>query len=187
MKYKLLIILLVFPLIAHLQPSKDKDAPYFKHQSYPDIKLILTDSTTIFNKENLPKDKTVALIFFSPDCEHCQHTAQEIVQKMDSLQNIVMVWNGPSYIPLTDTKTFYEKYELNKYPNIIMGKEVAYFMPIFYRIEITPYAAIYKNGSFYTELRNSITVKDLIAISNNTYQIPDYSSDLKKNKKGKNK
>ncbi len=187
MKYKFLLILLVVPFVAHLQPSKDKDAPYFKNHSYPDIKLLLTDSTTIFTKNNLPKDKTVAFIFFSPDCEHCQHTAKELVTKMDSLQNIIMVWNGPSYLPLTDTKAFYEKYELNKYPNIIMGKEMAYFMPIFYRIEITPYAAIYKNGIFYTELRSNITVKDLIAINNNSYQIPDYPLEKNKNKKGKKK
>ena len=189
MKFKFFLILLAVPFVAHLQPSKDKDAPYFKNHAYPDIKLLLTDSSTIFTKNNLPTDKTVAIIFFSPDCEHCQHTAKELVTKMDSLQGMVLVWNGPSYLPLEDTKAFYEKYELYKYPNIIMGKEVAYYMPIFYRIEITPYAAIYKNGTFYTELRNGITVKDFIAINNNSYTIPDFSKaeiqDKKKNKKGK--
>lgn len=191
MKLHIFLLLFILPSIAFLQPSKDTSAPYFKSHSYPDIKLLLTDSTTIFTKNNLPKDKIVALIFFSPDCEHCQHTAQELVKKMDSLQDIVMIWNGPSYSPLSDTKAFYEKYQLNNYPNIIMGKEMAYFMPIFYRIEITPYVAIYKNGIFYTELRNGFTAKDLIEISNNTYTIPTYSQtpieEKKKNKKGKKK
>ena len=191
MKLHIFLLLFILPSIAFLQPSKDTSAPYFKSHSYPDIKLLLTDSTTIFTKNNLPKDKIVALIFFSPDCEHCQHTAQELVKKMDSLQDIVMIWNGPSYSPLSDTKAFYEKYQLNNYPTIIMGKEMAYFMPIFYRIEITPYVAIYKNGIFYTELRNGFTAKDLIEISNNTYTIPTYSQtsieEKKKNKKGKKK
>jgi thiol-disulfide isomerase/thioredoxin len=191
MKFHLITLLFLSPSIAFLQPSKDTSAPYFKNHAYPNIKLLLTDSATVFTKADIPKDKTVALIFFSPDCEHCQHTAQELVKKMDSLQDILMVWNGPSYLPLADTKAFYEKYQLNQYPNIIMGKEMAYFMPIFYRIEITPYIAIYKNGTFFTELRNGFTAKDLIEISINNYSIPTYATppiiDKKKNKKGKKK
>lgn len=191
MKFKLLLTLLFLPTVAFLQPAKDADVLHYKNQSYPDIKLLLTDSATIFTKIDLPKDKTVVLIFFSPDCDHCQQTANELVKKMDNLKDIIMVWNGPSYLPLADTKSFYERYQLINYPNIIMGKEMAYYMPIFYRIEITPFAAIYKNGMFYTELRNGITVKDLIAINNNTYTIPKYPSTIieekKKNKKGKKK
>ncbi len=191
MKIKLLLTFLLLPVIAFLQPSKDTSAPYFKNHFYPNIKLLLTDSIKVYTNAAIPKDKTVAFIFFSPDCEHCQHTAKELVKKMDSLQNILMIWNGPSYLPLADTKAFYEKYQLSNYSNIIMGKEMAYYMPIFYRIEITPYVAIYKNGIFYTELRNGFTAKNLIDISNNNYTIPIYPSnqkeDKKKNKKGKKK
>ena len=191
MKIKLLLTLLLIPAIAFLQPSKDTSAPYFKSHSYPNIKILLTDSVTVYTKADIPINKTVAFIFFSPDCEHCQLTAKELVKKIDSLQNILMIWCGPSYLPVADTKAFYEKYQLNQFPNIIMGKEMDYYMPIFYRIEITPYVAIYKNGIFYTELRNGFTAKDLIYISTYNYIIPTYptepSHEKKKNKKGKNK
>lgn len=169
MRFIFLVLLSCIPAIAFLQPSKDKEAPYFKNNGYPDIQLLLTDSATVFTKTSLPADKTVAIIFFSPDCEHCQHTVNEMIPKMDSLSNLVMVWNGPSYIPLADVKAFYEKYQLANYSNIVMGKEVNYFLPLHYRIEVTPYAAIYKNGKLFTEFRKSIEVADLIAIANNTY------------------
>jgi thiol-disulfide isomerase/thioredoxin len=172
MKRILSFIFIILPAIAFLQPSTDKDAPYFKNNGYPDIKLLLTDSATIFTKADLPTDKTVVLIFFSPDCEHCQHTAKEMIKKMDSLSNLVMVWNGPSYLPLEQVKEFYKHYHLANYSNIVMGKEMSYFMPLHYRIEITPYAAIYKNGKFFTEFRKGIELEDLIAIANNTYIVP---------------
>jgi thiol-disulfide isomerase/thioredoxin len=172
MKKILSFIFILLPAIAFLQPSKDKDAPYFKNIGYPDIKLLLTDSSTIFTKADLPIDKTVVLIFFSPDCEHCQHTVKEMIPKMDSLSNLFMVWNGPSYMPLEQDREFYTYYHLADYSNIILGKEMSYFMPLHYRIEITPYAAVYKNGKFFTEFRKGIELNDLIAIANNTYVVP---------------
>lgn len=191
MKYILFFLFFLLPVMAFLQPSKDKEAPYFKNNGYPDLQLLLTDSATIFTKANLPADKTVAIIFFSPDCEHCQHTVGEMIPKMDSLSNLTMIWNGPSYIPLADVKAFYEKYELANHKNIVMGKEVNYFLPLHYRIEVTPYAAIYKNGKLFTEFRKSIEVPDLIAIANNTYVPPPVLLDTtppKKNlKKSKRK
>jgi thiol-disulfide isomerase/thioredoxin len=172
MKRLLSFIFVLLPAIAFLQPSKDTSAPYFKNNGYPDIKLLLTDSSTIFTKADFPKDKTVVIIFFSPDCEHCQHTVKEMIPKMDSLSNLFMVWNGPSYLPLEQVKEFYTHYHLSDYSNIVMGKEMSYFMPLHYRIEITPYAAVYKNGKFFTEFRKGIELEDLIAIANNTYIIP---------------
>lgn len=172
MRFIFSVLLFLLPAIAFLQPSKDTSAPYFKNNGYPDIKLLLTDSSTVYTKANLPADKTVIIIFFSPDCEHCQHTVSEMIPKMDSLSNLVMIWNGPSYMPLADVKSFYEKYQLASYNNIVMGKEINYFLPLHYRIEITPYAAVYKNGRFFTEFRKSIELPDLIAIANNTYIVP---------------
>ena len=181
MKHILLFIFILLPTVAFLQPSKDTTAPYFKTSGYPDIKLLLTDSTTIYTKANLPKNKTVVILFFSPDCEHCQHTAKEITKKMDSLSSILMVWNGPSYKTLEENKKFYNHYHFNKYKNIVLGKEMSYYLPLFYRIEITPYTAVYKNGKLFTEFRNGLEVSDLIAIANNTYTIPTVVEDDTKN------
>jgi thiol-disulfide isomerase/thioredoxin len=180
MKYSFLVLAFFIPAIAFLQPSKDTTAPYFKTNGYPDIKLLLTDSSTIYTKANLPKNKTVVILFFSPDCEHCQHTAKEITKKMDSISNLLMVWNGPSYLPLADDKKFYNRYHFNKYKNIILGKEMSYYLPLFYRIEITPYTAVYKNGKLFTEFRNGLEVSDLIAIANNTYTVPAVVEDAQK-------
>lgn len=174
---KILSILFYFiPAIAFLQPSTDATAPYYQNLGYPNIKLRLPDSTTIYTKENLPKDKTIVIIFFSPECEHCQAEATAMMGKKDSLQNIFMVWNANMVDDFGHVKEFYYKYGLDKYNNVVLGKEVDYYLPLHFRIENTPYAAVYKNGKLFAEFRNSLSLENLIAINYNTYKpIVDYS------------
>lgn len=175
MKKIIAIFFTLIPALAFLQPSTDATAPYFQNIGYPNLKLRLTDSTTIYTKENLPTDKTVVIIFFSPECEHCQAEATALSQKKDSLQNIFMVWNANMVDDFSHVKEFYYKYGLNNLSNIVLGKEVDYYLPLHYRIEITPYAVVYKNGKLFAEFRH-LTVNDLISINNNTYKpIVDYS------------
>lgn len=175
MKQIIAILFTLIPAIAFLQPSTDATAPYYQNIGYPNIKLRLTDSTTIYTKENLPANKTVVIIFFSPECEHCQAEATALSQKKDSLQNIFMVWNANMVDDFSHVKEFYHKYGLDTFSNIVLGKEVDYYLPLHYRIEITPYAAVYKNGKLFAEFRH-LTINDLIAINNNTYNpIVDYS------------
>ena len=185
MKKTLLILLFLIPSIAFLQPSKDKSAPYLKTIGYPDIRLLLPDSSSIFTKESLPKDKTVVIIFFSPNCEHCQAEAKEMMTKMDSVSNLFMVWNANMMDDFKNVQEFYYNYGFNKYDNIILGRETNYYLPLFYRLENTPYAAVYKNGKLFTEFRNTLNLKDLIAINYNKYVEPVISVTpiLKKKKK----
>lgn len=172
MKQILSLFLFLLPAIAFLQPSKDKDAPYFKAKGYPEINLLLTDSTTVFTKQNLPKDKIVVIIFFSPECEHCQDEAAQLTQKADSVANLFMVWNANMVDDFNNVKTFYNKYEFSKLNNVVMGKEINYYLPLFYKIENTPYAAVYKNEKLFAEFRNTLNIENLIAIANNTYVPP---------------
>lgn len=170
-----LFLFLLFPVLAFLQPSTNPDAAYFKDISYPNIQLRLTDSTTIFTKENIPTDKTVVLMFFSPDCEHCQAEARTIYEKKDSLQNILMIWNANMVDDFKQVKTFYYHFKLNEMQNVILGKEVNYFLPVHFMIERTPYAAVFKNGKLFAEFRD-LKVDDLIKINYNQYKpIVDYS------------
>ena len=176
MKHILSFIFILLPTIAFLQPSKDAAAPYYSNIGYPDISLRLTDSTTFFSKNDLPKDKIVVIIFFSPECEHCQAEATEMMTKTDSLQNLFMVWNANMVDDFGKVKTFYNKYGFDKLQNVVLGKEVNYYLPLFYRIENTPYAAVYKNGKLFAEFRNSLSIQNLIAINYNTYNpIVDYA------------
>lgn len=172
MRFIVYLFTLFIPAAVFAQPARDTNAAYLKTKDYPNIQLLLADSTTVFTKADLPKDKTVAIVFFSPECEHCQHTAEILKNKMDSLTNLFMVWNANMVDNFSLVKEFYYKYGFNKYSNIKMGKEINYYLPVYYMIETTPYCAIYKNGKLFTEFRGNVEAADLIAVANNTYTPP---------------
>jgi hypothetical protein len=91
----------------------------------------------------LPQYDYTAIIYFSPECNHCQYEATEIVKKIDSLKNVLFIW--ASYRDFEDIKKFEYKYRLNLYPNIKVGRDPIYLIPSFYQVKFTPFVALYNN------------------------------------------
>ena len=90
MKFILLGIgLLIFaPLI---QAQKDSTQPAYKRfPSIPPFKILLTDSSTYFTKNDLPKKTPVMIMIFNPPCEHCQHETAELSKISTSLRISVL-------------------------------------------------------------------------------------------------
>ncbi|MCA6450150.1 MAG: redoxin domain-containing protein [Chitinophagaceae bacterium] len=128
----------------YAQGKTDDQAPYKKDPTIPAFTIQLTDSTW-FTKEQLPKYNRTILIYFSPDCGHCQEEAKDIVQHMDSLKSAFFVFIA--YKPLDDIKSFAAYYGLDRFPNVRIGRDPKYFVPAFYRVKYTPFLAVYdKNG-----------------------------------------
>src|SRR5687768_13743286 len=65
----------------------DSTTPAFrKYPTFPPLQLLLGDSATKYTKEDLPKKKPVLIMLFSPECSHCQHTAEEMVKHKEELK-----------------------------------------------------------------------------------------------------
>ena len=125
--------------------EQDTIPPYKKDPHIPRFSILLADSTS-FTKAQLPKYDYTAIIYFSPDCGHCQYTTKEIVRHMDSLKNVFFVF--VAYKSVAIIKEFVEAYGLNQYPNIRVGHDPLYYVPSFFRVSYTPHVAIYdKSGS----------------------------------------
>src|SRR5438034_207081 len=108
-RFMLLLIGLIVSVGAMAQRGKvDKDtAPYLKYRTMPAIQILLQDSTTIFNTYSIPKGTPTVLVFFSPDCEHCQKMIGEIVEKMDSMRQANFIFLTP--MPLSLLRPFSQK------------------------------------------------------------------------------
>lgn len=112
----------------------------------PPYRILNTDSVYL-TPANLKKHKAVMIIYFSPDCTHCQHLVYEMKPKMKEFKDIQIVM-----ITFTEQlkaiKTFYRDFSLAKYPNVIVGSEGrTYTVAKYYNVSSTPYIAIYdKNG-----------------------------------------
>lgn len=150
---------------AQTQP-KDSSLPYLKNLQIPPFKLIQsvnqTDTVWVTNN-NLQKGKASIIIYFSPDCGHCQFEAKELVKAKDSLNNANIIW--VSYHPVEEILAFYEKYHLKELTNCIAGRDPKYFIPAFFRVEFTPFIAVYNaQGVFIKEFREGAKATELISL-----------------------
>jgi peroxiredoxin len=164
MKKLLVLLMVLFAFAAQAQTDEfDTVPPFKKTNKIPDFAILRTDSTWFTNKQ-LPQNKPFVLIYFAPDCGHCQLTAQEFVKDMDKLKNIELVWVS-SRTP-EQIKEFAEAYKLNQFSNVVMGRDPNYKLVPFYKIEFTPFMAVYdKRGKFlnsYPQGTNPETITKLI-------------------------
>ncbi len=162
MKKKIVLAALTLILFSGIkaQVMYDTTAPYKKTKTIPDFQILKTDSTWFTNKQ-LPSNEPVVIVYFSPDCGHCQLTAQEFVKDMNKLKNVFFVWT--SYHSVDEIKAFAKKYKLDRYKNVVLGRDPNYFLPSFYRVKFTPFMAIYGSNGKLMETFDQGTSPDNIA------------------------
>ena len=89
----------------------------------------------------------VVLIYFSPDCEHCQAFTKDLIKNYPVVANkqVIMV----TFQAMDMLKPFVTQYNLNKYLNFKVGTEgTSYVVQHYYQIRSFPYIAIYdKSGN----------------------------------------
>jgi thiol-disulfide isomerase/thioredoxin len=135
--------------------------PYKRFPTVPPLKLLLLDSSSYLTKNDLKKNKPVLIIVFNPDCEHCKHETEEIIKNIDSLKNVQIIM--ATMMPFDLMKSFYEKYDLQRFQNITVGKDVQYTLPSFYQMHFMPYLAMYnKKGNLLATFEGSMKIEDLI-------------------------
>ncbi|HEK20095.1 TlpA family protein disulfide reductase [Mucilaginibacter sp.] len=124
---------------------------------------ILTTKDQNLTPADLPKNKPVVLIYFAPDCPHCQKLIRELKPDMDKLKKfeVVMI----TFTDIRMVKTFENDYGLDKYPNFILGTEgYTYTVQRYYQLKHTPFVAIYgKNGQLQQYFDKAPEGKDVIA------------------------
>ncbi|TWJ02272.1 thioredoxin-like protein [Mucilaginibacter frigoritolerans] len=115
---------------------------YTPPATIPPYHILTTDS--VYNTPaNLKKNKAVMIIYFSPDCSHCQHLMYELKPKMDDFKNVQVVMITFAE-PLKASQVFYRDFDLKKYPNFTVGTEgYTYVVQRFYQVRTTPYIALY--------------------------------------------
>lgn len=131
----------------------------------PPFKILRSDST-YFTSANLKKDKPVMIIYFSPDCSHCQHLVYEMKPKMKQFGDIQIVMvTFTDFTMLKMIKNFNRDFDLAKYPNITVGTEGhTYIVQKYYQVTTTPYIAVYDhNGKLVKGFDKAPTMDELIA------------------------
>ena len=144
--------------------------PYKRFPTLPPIQLLLGDSITKYTKENIPVNKPVLIMLFSPECSHCQHTAEEIYDHKEELKDIYIVM--ATMFPLYEMNDFMKEYKLNEMKNIVAGKDIYFILPPFFAIKNLPYMAMYdKNGNLIMGFEGSISIEKVIGVFKENKQI----------------
>jgi thiol-disulfide isomerase/thioredoxin len=113
-------------------------------QPMPDFSILLTDSTTWITPNRLSTNKPMALFYFSPYCPFCKAQTEKILEDMNRLKDIKFYLISP--FPMNEIKAYQNKYQLAKYPNIIMGMDTSTFIKEYFEIPGVPYWAIYNKN-----------------------------------------
>lgn len=147
------IILFGFFLVINFQKASAQAIPPFQMQ--------LTNGNA-YSYKNVLKTKPLLIIYFAPDCEHCQVLIREVIKKISSFKKAQLLL--VSFEPLNMVKTFEKEYHLLNYSNIKCGTETPtfYFKNLF-NLQKTPFTALYnKDSRLIVSYKNETSVDDLI-------------------------
>ncbi|MDO6433060.1 hypothetical protein Q4E93_20800 [Flavitalea sp. BT771] len=131
--YIVILFILLYSCAAREKKQAGEELPAF------DLQLI--DSVTNFNTAAIPAGAPIALIYFSPDCEHCQKETKEILQHMDSLKQIRFYFISND--PLDNMREYNKKFQLYNYSNIVLGRDTKFFFPAHFKKVSPPYIVTY--------------------------------------------
>ena len=117
---------------------------------------------TIFNAAELPKTKPVVLIYFDPDCDHCQKLMTELFKKINSFKKTEMVLI--TFKPVIEVAAFEKKYTTTKYANMRVGTEgTLFYLKNYYKLVKMPFTALYDSkGNYIYSYREETPIDDLI-------------------------
>jgi thiol-disulfide isomerase/thioredoxin len=161
MKKQLLLLASFVITLAGLCQSDSTLAPYKRFPTYPPAKILLPDSSSYFAKTDLNKKSSVIVMVFNPGCEHCQHETEAILKHIDDLKKVQIVM--ATMVSFGEMIAFRKRYNLDKYPNIVIGQDVHYFLPGFYNMRSLPFLAFYnKKKELISVFEGSMPIEKLL-------------------------
>ena len=161
MKTALVLLFSIITLAATAQTESNYTPPFKRFPTVPTLQLLLGDSTTKYSKDDLPKDKPLLLMIFSPDCEHCQHETEAMVKNKEAFKDVqlLMVTTHPLY----RMNEFVEAYHVKEIPNVVVAKDIYYLLLPFFDVRNFPFIALYdKKGNLVTTTEGSVPLDSLL-------------------------
>lgn len=141
---------------------QDTLAPYQKTPYIPAFKIQMPDSSW-FSKSDLQPKRPTLILYFSPDCGHCQLETEDLLSKIKEFSNlqIVMITSRP----FEDMVNFASHYKINRFPAIKIGSDPARFVTRFYDVKFTPFSALYdKKGLLMKVYEKEIDMEEMISL-----------------------
>lgn len=144
-----------------LSAQIDTTALFRRFPTVPPFQLLKSDSS-LLTKDALRKNQAVIVMYFSPECHHCQHQLEDILARKSDFKSVQIVL--ATYRPIDELAHFEDKYRLKTLKNFHIGRDTKYFLQPFYKIKNLPYLALYnKKGTLITTFEGNVTVDTLLS------------------------
>jgi len=129
----------------------------------PSFDMQLTDSINLFHAKNIPDGKPIVMMYFRPDCPHCQLETQNLVKDINQLRGFqIYLLTGAS---ISDAKAFAHKFTLDQYPDIItVGKDHEHSFAKIFQPSSIPFLALYNaNKKLVKVYHGEVPISNLLA------------------------
>ncbi|MBI3140177.1 MAG: redoxin domain-containing protein [Sphingobacteriales bacterium] len=162
MKKSLFTLLCMALVFASFSQQDSTRAPFKRFPGFPPISLLLPDGVSYFTKKDLPENKAVLLMLFSPSCSHCQEETREILNHIAEFKNVHIVMATP--MPFDSMLVFREKYKLADYKNITVAQDNKVMMPTYFMIGNLPFLAFYNRKKLLLDtFEGSMPIEKVVA------------------------
>ncbi|OMP74809.1 MULTISPECIES: hypothetical protein [Chitinophaga] len=126
----------------------------------PHYTVLLSDSVTYYNTEHIKSGRPAVFVYFGTYCVFSKAQAREIADYMDKMKNIDFYFVTTS--EFGDMKKFYKEYKLDKFKNVIMGKDYSNFFADYYETAGVPFIAIYgKDGKMIAAFDGKVSPRQI--------------------------
>lgn len=141
----------------------DTTQQYFKSPYIPAFNIRKIPDSSSFTNKMLQKNKPTILIFFDPDCDHCQEATKNFTKKIDRFKDVQILM--VTIYDFSRIKKFYKDYKLADYPNITLTRDAVFDLPKFYQVSSIPDVYVYdKSGKLIGHYKKDIPVDEIAAL-----------------------
>jgi thioredoxin-related protein len=163
---KIILFLLILSAARVSFAQEDTSFNFLRNTSIPEFEIAKApDSVTITKKDIVKKGHPFMIIFFSPDCEHCQKETKEFLAYKNELKDIQVLMVSP--MPYVHVKQFYIDYNMDSLPNFTLGQDWAYHLGSKLRPHFFPTMLLYdKIGNYITGFSGNVAIPKILAAFN---------------------
>ncbi len=112
----------------------------------PAFSILAVPDSSLLTNRSLQAHIPTLVMFFSPDCDHCQNQTKELLAYKAALKGIqILLVSTASF---GDIKKFCEVYKLSTIPNVRVGQDVNFKFGSIYHLQTYPSIFVYdQNGT----------------------------------------
>lgn len=131
-------------------------------QKVPAFRMALSNGKS-FHASSLPQGKPIIVIYFSPECDHCQVLMKEWFKRSGDFRkaSVAMI----TFLPLSNVALFEKEFKTKQHGNIFTGTEgTGFFVRNYYKVLDMPFVALHdKNGNLVSTYSKDIPLNTLAA------------------------